>query len=349
MILNVTAYTVGTTAPSAQYRIRQHIAHLVAFDVCVKEHCLRWGVRRPTRFGLTPLWMAANIAARLATIPTGNRADLTLVERKMLPAFFPLEQLTVEPRVLDVDDAIWLERGGRRVPALAKIYTSIICGNQYLASWFSQWNNNVHIVPTAVDTECLRPGSAGEATGIQIGWTGTRDNLRYLYQIEPALRVILDRFPSARLLIVCDVAPRFDRLGADRVRFVRWSPQNERLALASMTVGLMPLEDSDWARGKCSFKMLCYMAVGIPVVVSPVGMNAEVLRLGDIGYGAVSCEEWVDTLDHVLRDSELRYRMGSAGRRIAVEKFSVSSVAPQIAKVLWRAVGRDYSLAAYNH
>jgi glycosyltransferase involved in cell wall biosynthesis len=289
--------------------------------------------------------MAANIADRLVTIPTGNRADLTLISRKILPYFFPLEQLTAEPRVLDVDDANWLERFGRRVPAIAKVCTSIICGNQYLASWFAQWNSNVHIVPTAVDIEFLRPGSAREANGIGIGWTGSRENLRYLYQIEPALRVILDRFPAAYLLIVCDAAPRFDRVTSDRVRFVRWSSENERLALASMTVGLMPLEDSDWARGKCSFKMLCYMAVGIPVVVSPVGMNAEVLRLGDIGYGTVSSEDWVDALDHLLRDPELRCRMGSVGRRIAVQKFSVSAVAPQIAKVLWRTVGRDCSPA----
>jgi glycosyltransferase involved in cell wall biosynthesis len=225
---------------------------------------------------------------------------------------------------------------------------SIICGNQYLASWFGQWNRNVHIIPTAVDTELFRPASVRDPASLAIGWTGSGENLLYLYRIEPAIRVILDRFPTAYLLIVSDVAPRFHQLNPDRVRFLRWSPENERLALSSMAVGIMPLEESEWGRGKCSFKMLCYMAVGIPVVVSPVGMNAEVLGLGDIGYGPVSCDDWVEALDHLLRNPELRLKMGSAGRKVAVDNFSASSVAPRIAKVLWLAAGRSWSPAVDN-
>ena len=93
-----------------------------------------------------------------------------------------------------------------------------------------------------------------------------------------------------------------------------------------MAIGLMPLEDSDWARGKCSYKMLCYMAAGLPVVVSPVGMNREVLAQGEIGYGAATTEEWVVALSALIENRALRLRMGQAGRKVVEDEYSVSKL-----------------------
>jgi len=115
---------------------------------------------------------------------------------------------------------------------------------------------------------------------------------------------------------------------------VRWTEAAEARELQSMDIGIMPLDDTTWTRGKCSFKMLQYMATALPVVASPVGMNAEVLSLGECGFAAVSEQQWVDGLITLLESSELRMRMGSAGRRIAEAHFSIPTVVPRLARSL---------------
>jgi len=279
---------------------------------------------------------------------------VTLISRQVMPAFIPLDRFTKAPRVLDVDDAIWLNRGGHRAGSLAQCCEAVICGNSFLAEFFSKWNRNVVVIPTAVDTELMRPrevnaiaegatvvGAAdGQVSGPVIGWTGTSDNFRYLHGIEGSLRVVLEKHKDARLRVIADVPPMFRELDVERVEFVQWGEEAERAALRSLTVGIMPLEDSVWARGKCSFKMLTYMASGVPVVASPVGMNAEVLGLGEIGFGAATSDEWVEALDVLLSDAEKARAMGMRGREVAVRYFSVDALAPRLARELFVVAGR---------
>lgn len=123
---------------------------------------------------------------------------------------------------------------------------------------------------------------------------------------------------------------------ADRVEYVPWSPESEASVIQSFDVGIMPLDDSPWARGKCSYKMLLYMACGIPVVVSPVGMNAEVLALGSCGLGATSESVWNESLAHLLEDRHARLSYGHRGREIVLNEFSITTVAPRLASVLRR-------------
>ena len=279
---------------------------------------------------------------------------MTLISRQVMPAFIPYDRFTKAPRVLDVDDAIWLNRGGHRAGSLAQCCEAVICGNSFLAEFFSRWNRNVVVIPTAVDTELMRPreGAAGttgateigavggQVAGPVIGWTGTSDNFRYLYGIEGALGVVLESHRDARLRVISDVRPAFRELDGERVEFVRWTEEGEREALQGLAVGIMPLEDSVWARGKCSFKMLTYMASGVPVVASPVGMNAEVLGLGEIGFGAATRDEWIEALDVLLSDEEKAREMGARGREVAVRYFSVEALAPRLARELFSVAGR---------
>jgi glycosyltransferase involved in cell wall biosynthesis len=166
-----------------------------------------------------------------------------------------------------------------------------------------------------------------------IGWTGTSVNFEYLYSLEDALIHVFDRYTQVNLLVVADRAPEFRKLPTSRVEFVRWTPQVDKSSVARMSIGVMPLKDSEWARGKCSYKMLCYMAAHLPVVVSPVGMNSEVLACGNIGYGASNTPEWIDSLSHLIENHSLRLAMGEAGRRVVESQFSLNQLAGQYAGV----------------
>ena len=140
--------------------------------------------------------------------------------------------------------------------------------------------------------------------------------------------------------MISDVRPVFRELDAARVEFVKWTEEAERAALRTLAVGIMPLEDSSWARGKCSFKMLTYMASGVPVVASPVGMNAEVLGLGEIGFGVSTRDEWIEALDVLLGERERARAMGMRGRDVTVRYFSVDALAPRLARELFSVAGR---------
>jgi glycosyltransferase involved in cell wall biosynthesis len=240
---------------------------------------------------------------------------------------------------MDVDDAIFLGARGASAGVIAKRAQVIICGNQFLADYFSAFGA-VSILPTAVDTDEFRPGQALQEEQQQekqvIGWSGSSSGFEYLRLIEPALANVLRKFRHARFRVVADKPPKFLTLDPARVEFERWTPERQVRSLQEFTVGIMPLSDSPWARGKCSFKMLTYMAVGVPVLVSPVGMNVEVLAHGQSGLSARSIDDWVDSLTVMLSDSQLRRRMGVVGRGVVERHYSKRVLAPRFVDVLRR-------------
>jgi glycosyltransferase involved in cell wall biosynthesis len=124
------------------------------------------------------------------------------------------------------------------------------------------------------------------------------------------------------------------------VEFLRWSPRAEQDAFARISIGLMPLADNDWCNGKCSYKMLCYMAAALPVVVTPAGMNREVLALGQAGFGATTTTQWVDALTALLENEPLRRRLGAEGRSVIEEHFSLDRLARQYA-LLFRSLAGE--------
>ncbi|MGH8539442.1 MAG: glycosyltransferase family 4 protein [Stenotrophobium sp.] len=335
-MLKVAAFTGGRHIPAARFRVRQYVDRLEKEGVEISEFPASLGVYPPKSRLIRPLWAMATLAARLPGIAQSYRYDLTLLQREMLSTFITMEPLTQRPRVLDVDDAIWLYRGGRFAETLAQRCESVICGNAFLADHFSQWNKNVKIVPTAVDTVRYAPGAPMDAP--IIGWSGTSGGYEYFPAIEPALVSVLQKFPEARLRIVSDAMPAFQQIPESRVEYIRWTPENEVQAIQEMAVGIMPLSESLWDRGKCSFKMLTYMACGIPVVVSAAGMNIEVLSYGQSGFGAKSVDDWVGALSTLLEDFEQRKKMGRTGRQVILDRYSLDVVTPELAKALWHAL-----------
>jgi len=350
--LRVVALTGKRSDPSGRFRIAAYAGPLKSMGIRLIVRPSKISKYPPVEKWLRPLWLPAAVASRAPDAFSTWASDVTLLSREMISTLETWEPLTKRPRILDIDDAIWLHQRGHSVASLARRVESVIAGNDFLADWLSRFNRNVTILPTPVDTSLFRPASSGRAAGndpelrrepqpLMIGWQGTSSNLKYLYMIEGALAAILKKYQGARVRVVCDRPPRFSSLPADRIEFIRWSEQNEVIAMQGTSVGLMPLDDSDWSRGKCGYKMLLYLACGIPAVVSPVGMNAQVLSRTDAAMAAASLADWENCLDHLLASPALRSEMGSRGRRFVEAEFSLTGLAPRMADILRRAAGAD--------
>jgi glycosyltransferase involved in cell wall biosynthesis len=334
--MRIAAYTGGSQVPSARARVRQYIEPLRALDIRVTEYPLPWGNVLPRRRSLRPIWVGSTAAARLLSLTRSWTADVTWVSRQLLPAFAPVHLLARRPLVLDVDDAVWLNTGGHRAKDLARSSTVVVCGNEYLADYYRQWNSAVHVIPTAIDTHLLHPArrTTSSSDAIVLGWSGTSVNFPLLYGIEKALACVMQERRNVRLRVMADRPPRFTHLPGARVDFVRWEPGLEPEVIQQMSIGLMPLVEDAWCAGKCSYKMLCYMACGVPVVVSPVGMNREVLAYGAMGFGATHTNDWVDAFLELIDNAALRKQMGAEGRSVVERHFSLDHLVPAYAEIL---------------
>jgi len=336
-MLQVAAFTQGIAVPSARFRVRQYIRPLLGNGIKVHEYVPRFSSYPSAAGWQRPGWLLAALLERLKWIPASYRYDLVLFQREMISTLVTLEPLFRRPRVLDVDDALWLHHRGPHALRLARMCDVIICGNQFLADYFSGSKRTVVVLPTAVDTVRFAPAPARIPSQV-IGWSGTSSNLRSLESLDIALAEVLRRFPQARLRVICNQPPRFERVPHERVEYIRWTAEGEVGGLRDMSVGLMPLPDSDWSRGKCAFKMLTYMACGVPVVVSPIGMNVEVLAKAEIGYGVRTIDEWVDAISKLLSNIELARRLGANGRTVVESGYSREVLAKEFAKILRNAI-----------
>jgi glycosyltransferase involved in cell wall biosynthesis len=332
--LRVTAYTGGKSVPSARFRVRQYIPALKALGIDVRERWAKLGSYPPANKALRALWGAAAICERSISAAGSFLSDVTLLQREMLSTFVTAEPLTKPPRALDVDDAIWLYGDGAFARRLARLCDLVVCGNEFLAEQFHHWNSNIHILPTGVDTDRYQPLDPVRAGRQQrIGWCGSGSTLHYLQALTPVFRTLLERRKDVKLRIVADARPAFDGIAENQVEFVRWSAEAEVKAIQEMSIGLMPLDDTPWARGKCSFKLLTYMACGVPVVASPVGMNVEVLGAGG-GLAARGHDEWIDAIDSLLGDEEAAKRAGERGRQVVLRDYSLRALTPRLARIL---------------
>jgi glycosyltransferase involved in cell wall biosynthesis len=338
--LNVAAFTGGGKVPSARFRVRQYIPALRALGIDLEEMPSRFGKYPPVNRAIRPLWLAATVAEQAINLAGLATYDVILLQREIISKLVTLERWTYRPTLLDVDDAIFLFRDGYVAKRLAECANMVICGNAYLADWFSRWNAKVCIIPTAVDTERYRPANRNTTGGeLIVGWIGTSSNLAELAAIEEPLKTVFERFPNAKLRVVCDCAPRLPALNPSQVEYIGWDEDTELQCIQGMDVGIMPLRDSPWARGKCSFKLLQYMACGLPSVASAVGMNIEVAGIRGSCRAVRTADEWVDALADLLASSSSRETMGRVAREVAVSSFGVSVLAPQLADVIWQVGG----------
>lgn len=258
------------------------------------------------------------------------------------------------PFVFDFDDAVFRMQEGGSVNPLAKyvknvgktattcrLASHVLAGNDYLADYARQFNSNVTIIPTTIDTEkyTLTPATnepTREAVNVNsdvpvIGWSGSYSTVQYLGILRSALTKLakLERF-RLRVIGSTDDFP----IEGIETETHAWRSQTEVVDLRGMDIGLMPLPDDEWTRGKCGLKALQYMALGIPTICSPVGVNSEIICDGENGFLATTEDEWVVKLRQLLRSAELRERLGRAGRRTVETEYSAAVHAPRVLRIL---------------
>lgn len=324
--------TQGPLIPSSRFRVEQYQPLLKDLGIDPLLLHSRFGAYPPSNRFLRPVWGIAALLDGYSRVSAGNACDVILLQRELLSTLFSVERYLKKPFVFDVDDAIFLNARGESIQKIASSAKSIIVGNTYLADYFSQFGEVV-IIPTPVDCNYFSPGKINH-TELFLGWSGSSSGLKYLYDIEDALSVVMQKYPFVCLKVVSNQPPQFKRLPKSRVYFEQWSQLREIDVLREFAIGLMPLQDTPWERGKCSFKMLTYMSVGKPVVVSPVGMNLELLNMAQIGFGASNHDEWVDALCILIEDEMLRLTLGKNGRETVVRSFDTHVQARRLSEVL---------------
>ena len=315
----------GLDEVSCRFRILQYVPYLRRMGMHVEVADLH-----------------VSVGARWRLLRSAAAYDSVCIHRAFLS---PLElrwlRRSARSYVFDFDDAImfrdsshrrlasWQRRVRfRRMVAGAR---TVIAGNSYLAAWASRYRERVTVIPTAIDITAYPERRAERDREPVIGWIGTRINLMYLRPILPALTRLAHTRPDVKLKIVADC---FVDVPGVQVTKKRWSLEDEVDDVMSFQVGIMPLPDDPWTRGKCAVKILQYFAAGVPVVCSPVGTNLEVVEHGRNGYFAASEDEWVARLDELLEDAERRKQFGAAGRATVQRKYSIESTLDAFVNVL---------------
>ena len=268
-----------------------------------------------------------------------RKYDYVFLQREFSPLGPPLfEWIVIKVLrckvVYDFDDAIWLpDRSVENVFArwlkcrwkikyICKWAYKIAVGNDYLADYAGKFNPKVIVIPTCVDTELHHNKlKIHQDENPVIGWTGSHSTLKYLEIILPVITE-LNKEINFTFLVISNTPPDFT---IKNLRFIPWREDSEIEDLLQIDIGIMPLPDNEWSEGKCGFKLIQYMSLGIPAVASPVGVNKIIVEPGINGYLCEQSNDWKTALQKLLVDSSLRQKMGQAGRKKIEQQFSIAS------------------------
>ncbi len=343
-----------------RFRVAQYIPYLktAGFDVTISAFYspafFKVVYRRGHYLQKSAMFMA-RVMRRLRELLTVSQYDLVLLYREAVPIGPPIVERLIAaqgiPIVCDFDDAIFLPsvsdankaisflKDPGRVGTILKLSEAAVVGNSFLADYARRYNDAVTVIPTAVDTARFKPrdGDRDPDRELIVGWIGSPTTFGYLRSLAGVLREVstTHRFT----LMVSGAGAPVDFPGV-RVREVPWSMRDEVTLFNSCDVGVYPLPDDDWSRGKCGFKAIQCMACGVPVVAAAVGVNREIIEDGVNSFLASTPDEWVAKLRRLLSDAELRARMAAAGRITIEQRYSLAVTAPQLAAVLSTAAGQ---------
>lgn len=359
MSLEVIAFVPHPIASaSGRYRVYQMAAPLAKLGVRldIRPFLDERGFGRLYRPGsIVPkaLDLARGVTRRWADLGRASRYRLALVHREVWPLVGDASMRRLakhQPRwVFDFDDAVWIPNVSRANRAFAKAKPfdqparlaagarAVAAGNGFLAAWARDQRpgrtaTDVEVIPTAVDSERWRP-LARPPGPPKLVWIGSHSTLSHLEALRSPLARLAARHRGLEIHVIGAPLPPE---GLPVINHA-WSETDEVDLVRRCDIGLAPLPDTDWARGKCALKLLLYMACGLPAVASRAGVNPEVVRDGEDGLLAATPAAFESALDRLLADPALRARMGEAARTTVEERFSVHAVAPRLAAVLQRA------------
>ena len=246
------------------------------------------------------------------------------------------------PMVFDFDDAIFFSykspsngylsylKFAEKIAEICRLAAHVMAGNEFLADYARPNNKNVTIIPTTIDTDKYRfVEFDDEPKVLTIGWSGSFSTIQHLDTIRDVLQE-LAKTEQFRLRVIG--TPEYELPGVN-VEAVQWRSETELDDLRRIDIGLMPLPDDDWSKGKCGLKALQYMALGIPTICSPVGVNSTIIRDGENGFMADVAAEWIEKIKRLIHSPELRRKLGRSGRETVKREYSAKVVAPKVLEV----------------
>lgn len=340
-ILFISPYPNGI-GPSQRFRFEQYLKILEQEYNC--EQKTFWDKKSwdhlfsDSNFVLKTWLLILAFAKRKLLIFSIQKYDVIFIHREMAhigpPIFEWIIKYVFKKKIIyDFDDAIWVLnysdknkiakyfKSPWKIKYLCKWADTIIVGNTYLQSYAKQFNSNVVVIPTTIDTNYHKASNQSPKEKITIGWTGTLTTLRQLEIILPALKELEETF-DFDFIVISNENPKID---LKSYKFIKWCKTTEIEDLLRINIGVMPLFDEEWEKGKCGFKGLQYMALEIPTIMSPVGVNTEIITDGVNGFLASTKNEWVETITKLINNSTLRITLGKAGRQTILEKYSVEA------------------------
>ena len=335
---------------SSRYRTYQYLSYLrfqgleVDVSPLFGDEYLAWlyaGDRIPKRY------LLMRLLSRVRDVLRASKYDVIVVEKELLPHVpSGLEHVLrwLNPNIVaDYDDAIFANYQNtlllkRKIATVIRLSKAVNAGNSYLASYAREFNTNVNLIPTVVDLDKYESKRSYEIQPdkVVIGWIGTPITSKYLFEIKDALSTLAERYPITLRCIGTSHA--FTMKGVE-VENITWEESTEASKILTFDIGIMPLTDDPFARGKCGLKLIQYMACGIPAIASPVGVNKDIICNGENGLLAGSEEEWVNQVSLLIQDRHLRKRIGIKGRQTVRERYSLEVVAPQLLAI-YRRVAR---------
>jgi len=339
------------TNPSQRYRIEQWEPLLRERGVEItyapfEDEELHALVYKPGMMRKKMQLVTRNLGRRLSLIRKVTDYDLVYILREAAllgpPVYEHLIHQRRVPIVFDFDDAIFVSyrspsngylsylKFASKTKSICRIASHVMVGNPYLAAYARQVNDRVTVIPTTIDTEKYQLSPSGNSSRPPvIGWTGSHSTVQHLDTLRGALKKLAER-ESFRLRVIG--TPAYECPPID-VEAMAWRADTELKDLSGIDIGVMPLPDDKWSKGKCGLKALQFMALGIPTVCSPVGVNTDIIQDDQNGFLAGTEDEWVDKLSRLLRSHELRQRLGQAGRATIEQKYSAITQAPRVYEI----------------
>lgn len=347
-ILFLVPYPLGES-PSQRFRFEQyfHLLRQQGYEISVQSFLNSEGWRAFLSRGKSLAKAKALVNGfikRMIALVKSLMYDFVFIHREATPIgppFFEwiLAKILRRKIIYDFDDAIWLtDRANEssvlkiakwrsKVRGICGWSYKVSCGNEYLCDYAREFNPRVIYNPTTIDTTgvhnpALFPAIYYSQDKVRIGWTGSHSTLKYLTEVQDVLSQILKAHANVEFVVIADRKP--DLPGVP-LTFVPWNAETEIKDLMQFDIGIMPLPDDMWAKGKCGFKALQYMALERPAIASPVGVNIKIIDEGQTGFLCRTSSEWKEGLEKLIKDPQLRKAMGVKGRSKIVEHYSVAA------------------------
>lgn len=349
-ILGLALY--GPMAASHRVRLGQYRKGLLAEGIDLQVQSLLGNDYLQSRFqgGRRPFLPVLNAALeRVRLLLSKRRFDAAIVHCELFPlAPGWLERAALRiPYIYDFDDAFYLRYRGGNLGALRLLLggkfdtvmrgaAAITAGNATLAAYARTLNANVSVLPSVVDTVHFSPGAQNDNPAFTVGWIGSPSTAPYLQSLVAPLQT-LGRERPLRLVVIGGKAPHIENI---EILQIPWSEDSEVDLINTFDVGVMPLPNDEWARGKCAFKLVQYMACGVPVVASRVGANIDLVT-AECGFLVETDAQWVDALRQLREQPLTRRAMGASSRKRVEDAYSLESNLPMLTNVIRNVVGEN--------